>query len=77
MYQNSSVIMELIAEDERRRRCDPSLHLVEAVAARPSSSGGLRRGFASTVVRLGLRLHPAAGEGLPAFERARKARARS
>ena len=76
MYQNSSTILELIAENERRRS-DPSLHLVEALAADQSRSPGLRRAFASTIVRLGLRLHPAAGEGLPAFERPTKARARS
>jgi len=34
----------------------------------PQAGHGLRHSLASTFVRLGLRLDPAAGEGLPAFD---------
>lgn len=62
------IILELLSQLRTQER-----HL--APPLRPSRNGpsgeqrgGVRRALASTFVRLGLRLDPAAGEGLGAFD---------
>lgn len=59
----NTTIMALIAADRERTLLDRPPHLAEAIYDAPGGRG-LRCALARTLVRLGLRLHPAAGEGL-------------
>jgi hypothetical protein len=54
------------AMQERRRELDAITNAQTPAAAR--ASHGIRHMLASTFVRAGLRLDPAAGEGLSAFD---------
>jgi hypothetical protein len=56
-------VLELMAREAERTSREGRLHL-QPVARR--EGGGVRRSLAQTLVRLGLRLDPAAGEGLGA-----------
>ena len=57
------LITEMLIE-ERQRELALAAH---AAPERHSSRGGMKRALAATFVRVGLRLDPAAGEGLHAF----------
>lgn len=58
-------LLELLVEQKaRERRLAPQ----PVPPAQDRQRGGMKRALASTFVRLGLRLDPAAGEGLGAFD---------
>ena len=59
------MVMELIAKEAQLERLNGN-RKDEATAPRPQTS--VTRWLASLLVRLGLRLDPAAGEGLSAFD---------
>lgn len=60
----------LLAEALRAQREQELQSLARAanVSKEPRTGRGLRHTLASSFVRVGLRLDPAAGEGLPAFD---------
>ena len=62
------LLIELVREQEvRERRLAP--HNLPLTSNEPRERrSGVKRALASTLVRLGLRLDPAAGEGLGAFD---------
>ena len=62
------VILELLAEHTMRERILASQQRALAANERRDGRSGVKRALASRLVRLGLRLDPAAGEGLGAFE---------
>ena len=71
----NTYVLELLAEERARER----LRSLERPAPAGDSSrvpqGGIKRALAASFVRLGLRLDPAAGEGLGAIDlAAREAR---
>jgi hypothetical protein len=57
----------LIAEMLIQERQHEAIMLSRVAPVRPESRGGIRHALATTFVRLGLRLDPAAGEGAGAF----------
>lgn len=63
---NNWVVLEMLATEQARDRAG------ERQALLPEEShprrGGVKRALAAAFVRLGLRLDPAAGEGLSGFE---------
>jgi hypothetical protein len=63
---NNWYMLEILAAEQARD------HALERQALSPVESdsrrGGIKRGLAAAFVRLGLRLDPAAGEGLSGFE---------
>ena len=61
------LVMELMAQQALREQELRSQHLPPDWHE-PRDGRGVRRALASTLVRLGLRLDPAAGEGLGAYE---------
>ena len=56
-------LLELLAEVKAQER-----DALPRSAPSPPEGGGMRRALAASLVRLGLRLDPVAGEGLAAFE---------
>ena len=67
MNNMSWLVMELMAQQALREHELRSQH-VAAGWHEPRDGRGVRHALASTLVRLGLRLDPAAGEGLGAYE---------
>ena len=63
MMDNSWLLLELLADVKAQERATPP-----PSAPSPREGGGMRRALAASLVRLGLRLDPVAGEGLAAFE---------
>lgn len=55
---------EFVAAERMRRRAYEYDLVRSAPSAPHAPAGGVRRAFAAALVRLGLRLDPAAGEGL-------------
>ncbi len=68
MEQLNWLVIEMLSEQtlqERRGRAQP----LASGSTRPREErSGIKRSLAASLVRLGLRLDPAAGEGLGAFE---------
>ena len=58
------LVMEMLVKEA----ADPLRHVAPRSPERPNRHGGVKRSLASNLVRLGLRLDPAAGEGLGAFD---------
>lgn len=67
MNNMSWLVMELMAQQAQREQELRSQHLPPAWHE-PRDGRGVKHALASTLVRLGLRLDPAAGEGLGAYE---------
>jgi hypothetical protein len=65
--QNMSYLVQEVLSAQRELELSSARHrmLMQAVDESPGT-GGARRALAGGLVRLGLRLHPAAGEGLGA-----------
>ena len=57
------LIAEILLQQRERQLASARPH----ASPEPPAHGGLRRTLAAAMVRLGLRLDPAAGEGLGAF----------
>ena len=57
----------LIAEMLIKERRHDAMMFAHTAPVRPSSRSGVKHALATTFVRFGLRLDPAAGEGLNAF----------
>ena len=62
------LIVELMAEQKRRDQRFASHHPQYRSEEARQAPGGVRRALAATLVRLGLRLDPAVGESLGAFD---------
>ncbi len=62
------LVLDLLTQQAIRERLRADRQAPNATAERGDGRGGVKRSLASTLVRLGLRLDPAAGEGLGAFD---------
>jgi hypothetical protein len=68
MHNLNYTILELLNEQHDRELASVEYRMRMEAEDRRAGEGGLRRALASRLVRLGLRLHPAAGEGLGAYD---------